>query len=164
MGSDGVKVTKQHHLPLRIGYKDIRQHLLQHTLGLSIGIGNLTLGAFLGNGNKCRIAVYGSRRTEYDVLYAVVSHLIAENQGSGDIIIVILDGLAYRLAHGLIACEMDDGIDLLLIKDGVQRIPIQNIRLIKGNFLSCNLLHTIQSFLAGIIQVIYNNYVIACIQ
>ena len=164
MSADGIEVTKQYHSPLRIGYKDIGQHLLQHALGLSIGVGNLTLGAFLGNRDKCRITVYGSRGTEHNILYVVLSHHVTENQSSGNIIIVILDGLAYRLTHGLVACKMNNGFNLLLIKDGVQGVTIQNIRLIERNLLSCNLLHAFQRFFTCIIQIIYNYYFIACIQ
>jgi len=79
---------------------EISQDLLQHSLGASVGIGNLTLGTFLCNGDLCRIAVYRCRRAEYNVLYAVISHLITQDQRSCNIIVIIFQ----RLLNGFTYC------------------------------------------------------------
>ena len=52
-----VEVSQKHHVPLRIGFMNIGQDLLQHTLGPAVGVGTYPFGALLGNGNYFRISV-----------------------------------------------------------------------------------------------------------
>ena len=70
---------------------DIHQHLLQHGLGLSVGVGRALLRAFLADRDLQRITIYSCRRTEDNILASVFSHGIAEKQGSGHIVVIILD-------------------------------------------------------------------------
>ena len=59
MRSDGIEVSEQDHVPLIISLLDVGQDLLEHGLGPAVRIGALSLGALLGDGNKCRISVHG---------------------------------------------------------------------------------------------------------
>ena len=59
MGADGIKVAQKHYVPFWIRHMQVCENLLQHPLGLSIRICNLSLGAFFRNRHKSRIAVYG---------------------------------------------------------------------------------------------------------
>ena len=79
----------------------VSQNLLEHALGASIRIGDLTLRTFLGDRHKCRIAVYGCGRTEHNALAAVTAHHIAEDQGSGNVVVIIFQWLVYRLTNSL---------------------------------------------------------------
>ena len=164
MGSDGIEVAQKHHLPVVVGHIDILQHLLQHALGLAVGVRAFSLRALLRDGHKGRISVYGRRGAEHDVLHAMLSHHIAEHQGSRDIIIVILDGLGHRLAYRLQARKMNDRVDLLLVEDRVHSLPVQDVRLVKGHMLSGDLLHTVKRLFAGIIQVVYYYHIVAGFQ
>ena len=98
MRSDRIEVTKQDNIPFRICGVDVGQNLLEHAFCPAVWVGRGSLRALLGDRNLCRIAVYGCRRTEDDVLYAVVSHLIAENQGSGHVVVIIFNRFMYGLA------------------------------------------------------------------
>ena len=62
MGSDGVKIAKQHHFPAVVRFPDIRQDPLLHGLGLAVRIGRDPLRALLGDRYKSRVAVNGRRR------------------------------------------------------------------------------------------------------
>ena len=98
MRSDRVEVTKQDNIPFWICGVDVGQNLLEHAFCPAVWVGRGSLRALLGDRNLCRIAVYGCRRTEDDVLYAMVSHLIAENQGSGHVVVIIFNRFMYGLA------------------------------------------------------------------
>ena len=59
---------------------------------------------------------------------------------------------------------MNDCIDLFLVKDLSDSLTVQHICLIESKLLSGNLLHPLQSFSAGIVQIIHHNYFITFIQ
>ena len=48
---------------------------------------------------------------------------------------VVLDGLAHRLADGLKAGEVDDAVDLMGIEDLVHRIAVEHVGLVEGEVL-----------------------------
>ena len=59
---------------------------------------------------------------------------------------------------------MDHRIDLFLFEDRCKRRLVQNVRLIECHLFSGDLLHAIQTLLAGITQVIHYNYIVAGLQ
>ena len=98
MRSDRVEVAKQDNIPFRICGVDVGQNLLEHAFCPAVWVGRGSLRALLGDRNLCRIAVYGCRRTEDDILHAVISHYITENQGSGHVVVIIFNRFMYGLA------------------------------------------------------------------
>ena len=80
MRSDRVDVTKQDNIPFRICGVNVGQTLLEHAFCPAVWVGRGSLRALLGDRNLCRIAVYGGRRTEDDVLCAKISKEIAQCQ------------------------------------------------------------------------------------
>ena len=99
MGPDRIKIPEQNYIPFRIAYMQVRENLFQHSFGLPVWIGDLTLGALFCYGNKCRIAVYSSGGAEDNILTAVVSHYIAQQQGSSNIIVIIFQRLGHGFSH-----------------------------------------------------------------
>ena len=79
MSSDWVEVTKKYDVPLRICCMKICQDLLQHPFCPSVWICTCSLRALFCDRDKCRITIYCCRRTENDILHAVISHYITEN-------------------------------------------------------------------------------------
>ena len=59
MGSDRVEVSEKHYVPLGISGMKIGKDLLQHALGLSVRVSDVSLGALLGDGHEGRVPVYG---------------------------------------------------------------------------------------------------------
>lgn len=55
---------------------------------------------------------------------------------------------------------MDDRFNLLILKDRIQCIPVQDICFVKLYFFPCYLFYALDCLLAGIIQIIdYNDIV-----
>ena len=79
MSSDWVEVTKKYDIPLRICCMKICQDLLQHPFCPSVWICTCSLRALFCDRDKCRVTIYCCRRTEDDILHAVISHYITEN-------------------------------------------------------------------------------------
>ena len=158
MCADRIEVAKQHNIPLIVRSVNVRQNLLEHGLRPSIRIRADTLRAALRDRNLRRISVNGSRRTEDNIFYAVIPHLITKCQRSADVVLIVLDRLRDRLSDRLQACEMNDCINLLLIKHCLNTGPITDIRLVEGHFLPCDLLNPVHSLSAGIIQIVKNDH------
>ena len=89
----------------------VGKDLLQHALGPPIGIGDLSLGTVLRDGDLCRITVDSGRGTEYDVFDAVATHLVAENECPGQIVVIVFQRFMYGLAYCFQARKMDHGVN-----------------------------------------------------
>ena len=98
VGADGVKVAQQHHAPLRVGGVQVAENLLDHHLGVAVGVGGGG-GHPLFKGNRIVHAVDGGGGGKDNPLAAVLPHALAEHQGAGDIVVVIFQRLVDRLAH-----------------------------------------------------------------
>ena len=131
VSTNRVKVTKQCNIPFRICTMDIHQYLLQHGLGLSVGIGRVLLRAFLTARNLQRITIYSCRGTEDNILASVFSHGITEKQGAGHIIVIILDRFCHGFSYCFISCKMNDCIRLFSLKNLVHCRLVQHIGIIK---------------------------------
>ena len=59
---------------------------------------------------------------------------------------------------------MDDRLRLLLGKNRLHRLPVLNIRLIKGDFAASQLLSPLYRLRAAVIIIINHNYLIAALQ
>ena len=168
MGTDGIEITEQHDVPLGVGGVDVHEDLLNHPLGPTIGVGRGLLGVFLGDGRIVRIAVDGRRAREDDGLTAVVAHDIDERQGVLDIVVVVLDGLAHRLANGLKAGEVDDAVDLVGIEDLVHRIAVEHVGLVEGEVLGGLVAHdgldAVDGNGAGVGEVIDDDNLVATLE
>ena len=143
---------------------DVHQHLLQHSLGLTIRVGRTLFRAFFCDRDLQRISIYCSRRTENNVFYTMFSHGITQEQCSCHIIMIIFNRLYHRLSNCLISCKMDDCIRLLCFKNLIHCRLIQHICLIKCKRFSGDLLYAVQCLCACIIKVIHNNYFISTVQ
>ena len=168
MGTDGIEVTEQHDVPLGVGGVDVHEDLLNHPLGPTIGVGRGLLGVLFGDRRIVRIAVDGRRAREDDGLTTVVAHDIDEHQGVLDIVVVVLDGLAHRLANGLKAGEVDDAVDLVGIEDLVHRIAVEHVGLVEGEVLGGLVAHdgldAVDGNGAGVGEVIDDDDLVAALE
>ena len=60
VSTDGVEVAEQYDVPLIVGLLYVHEYLLEHRLGLSVGVGAVTFGALLSDGDDSGVTVYGS--------------------------------------------------------------------------------------------------------
>ena len=132
MSSDGIKVTEQDHVPLRICRMQVGKDLLQHPLGPSIRIRTGSFGALLCDRHESRIPVYGSGRAEDDILYPMVSHGVTQIQCTGNVVFIVLDGFYYRLAHRLQTGKMNHRVHRLFIKNIIHRGFVADVCIVEG--------------------------------
>ena len=91
----------------------------------------------------------------------MLTHHIHQGQGSRDVVLIIFPGLGNGFSDRLQSREMDAGIDLFLLKNGVQRFSVKDVSLVKRNLLSRDRFHALQGFFAGIAEVVHNHHIIA---
>ena len=131
MCSYRVEIAKKNNIHIWIGLLYIRHYLLQHGLSLSIRVGRVLLRAFLTDRNLQRITIYGSRRTEDNIFASMFSHGVTEKQGSGHIIVIILNRFRHGFSYCFISCKMNDCIRLFSLKNLVHCRLVQHIGIIK---------------------------------
>ena len=98
----------------------------------------------------------------------MVAHDVNEHQGVLDIVVVVLDGLAHRLADGLKAGEVDDAVDLVGIEDLVHRIAVEHVGLVEGEVLGGLVAHdgldAVDGDGAGVGEVIDDDDLVAALE
>ena len=67
--------------------------------------------AILGEGKRLGRAVDRRRGAEDDAVDALPAHGREQHERAVDVVVVVPDGLADGFAHGLEACEVNDGVD-----------------------------------------------------
>ena len=160
VGTDRIKITKQHYVPLRICFLDVCKNLLQHGFGPAIWIGTLSFRTFFCDRDLCRISIYSCRGRENNILNTMFSHYIYKSQGSCNIILIIFPRLYNGLSNSLQSGKMNTGVNVFFVKNLVKGFPVQDICFIKFNRLACDLGNSVKGLLAGIRQIIQNYYVI----
>ena len=122
--ADGVEVAQQHDVPLVVADVQVGEHLLKHALRPAVGVRAVVLRAILGDRDELWLAVHRGAAGEHQVLHAVVARHVAQHQRAGDVVPVVLKRLLHAFAHGLEAGEVDDGVDVVLVEDGVERLAV----------------------------------------
>ena len=78
---------------------------------------------------------------------------------TADIIFVIFEGNFTAFAHSLQPREMNDGVDLVFLKDLFRPLPIADIRLVKFYLFTRQLFHAPQALLAGVGEDVYKRQI-----
>ena len=84
----------------------------------------------------------------------MLSHRLAECKRGPEVVLIILDRLPGRFADCLITCKVNDRVDLLFIKQGVQSRLIAYVPFIESRALACDLLNAVYDHRLGIVEVI----------
>ena len=166
MRADGVEVTQQHDVPLVVAHVQVGEHLLEHALGPSVGVGAVVLGALLGDRDELGLAVHRCAAGEHDVLHAMVARHIAQHQRAGDVVPVVLQRLLHAFANRLEAGEVDDGVNVVFGEDGVKRFSVQDVLLVETQLGvvgvdAADLADAVDGDLAGIAQVVHDDHAVA---
>ena len=102
------------------------------------------------------------RGGEYEVLNAVAAHNVEEVEGADKVVAVVLQGLADALANSLETCKMHNGFDVgILLKNSFGCCLIAQLGIDKGDSFAGDLLDADKGFLAGIAEIVNNDYVVA---
>ena len=94
----------------------------------------------------------------------MVSHNIAEDKGSCDIVVVVFDRLSYRLAYCLETCKVDNRVDVIFLKHLFHSSSVKKVCLVEFEILACKLLDYLHSSFLGVGEIIEDNDVLACIK
>ncbi len=116
VGADGVKIAQQGNAPRLVRDGEVPQDLLDEELRLAVGVGGAE-GELFGYRGGVRVAVDGGGRAEDNVFTAVLLHDPAEDQRAVDVVVIVAQGLLDRLANSLEPGKVDDGRDVVGVKD-----------------------------------------------
>ena len=157
-----VEVAEQNHVPFWVSFLHVHEHFFEHGLCLSIGVGAMTFRAFFGNRDLSRVAVNGGRRTENDVLAAVVSHGVEEHECRVHVVFVVFERLCNGFADGLEPGKVNACVKLIFAKDFVHGGGVTDVCVYEWNGGSYEFAHAAEGFVAGIYKVIDDNDGMAC--
>ena len=94
MSADGIEVPQRYYTELRVCHANIPQHLLDHHLGITIGIGGRG-GHILLIGHGVVAAVYRCAGRKDHRPAAILPHHPQEGQRTADVVVVVLQRLLY---------------------------------------------------------------------
>ena len=160
--TDGVEVAEEHDVPFLVGLLHVHEHLFEHRLGLAVGVGAVSLGALLGDGDDGRVAVDGGGAGEDDVLAAVLAHDVKKDEGAVHVVFVVFQRLGAAFAHGLEACEVDAGIEVVLVEHALEAFAVADVDLIEGYFLADDFGNALEGDGAGVVEVVDHHGFVAC--
>ena len=125
MGSDWIKITKDCGFQLMICRGLISYDSLNHKLCSSIGAGNMTNRKTFINWNFFRFSVNGTWRAENQNIYLRQIHLFKQDNGSGDIVVVVSQGIFGWFSNRLQCSEVNNCKDVVMVgKNLFQNRPI----------------------------------------
>ena len=130
MSAAGVEVP-QGHIPQAMGPAGPGHHLLHGQLGLAVAVGGDGL-VRLQDGDPLRLAVGGGGGGEHDLVHPVGHHGLQQTDGAAQVVVIVLQRIAHGLAHLGGGGKMDDALDLLLLKQLVQCLPVPDVQLIEA--------------------------------
>ena len=165
VGTDGVEVTQQGHVQLRVSLADIGQDALGEGLGGAVGVGSGTNGEILGDGHRGGVAVDGGRRAEHEVVAVVAAHHVQNDQCAVQVVVVVFDGLGDALADSLVGGELDDGVDVRALGEDLLHVLVSgHIRIVEAEVLPGDLLDAVEHHRGSIVVVVCHHHIVACVQ
>ena len=164
MSADRIEIAKQCDLPSVVRLVDVGQDPLLHCLGFAVRVGSFAQRAFFRDRHECRIAVYSGGRREDDLEAVVIAHDVAQHQGGHQVVGVVFDRFAGRLADSLVAGKVNDGVNAFPIEQIVQGILVQDVDFIKSRAFAGDGLDAVDDHGFGIIKIICNHDFIAAVE
>ena len=136
MCTDGVEVTKQSDRPFLVRYTEILEDHLDHQFGGAIGVGGRE-GEVFPDGQRSRGAINGCRRGEDDLLNIVLPHLLAEDDGAGQVVVIVFQRFLDTLTNRLESGEVDNRVDIgVFVKNFFYALFVQQVDLIEFEILA----------------------------
>ena len=91
-------------------------------------------------------------------------HRFYKNEGTCNIVIIILKRLVYALSNRLVACKMYNCIYFIFTKYLVKRCTVKHVCLIELNALTCNLLYPLDRLHTGVVEIVKSHYLVTSIK
>ena len=162
VGADGVEVAQQRHVHLGVGLAAVGEHHLVHQLAGAVGVGGAAHTAVLIDGHLLRVAIDGGGGGEHQIVHAVAAHGGQHGEGGGEVVGVVLDGLAHALAHRLVGGELDHRVNVRVLREQLLHLfRVGEVDLHKAEILAGDLLHPAHRLRAGVVVVVGHDDVIA---
>ena len=93
----------------------------------------------------------------------MLAHDVNEDEGSLDVVLVVLPGLGDALPHGLQAGEVDDRRNVFLFEDVPHGVAVEHVDLIETRARTGDLLDTVERFLFGIGKIVEYDHIVPSI-
>ncbi len=154
MGADRVEVAQQRDGPARVGVGQALEHVLGHQFGLAVGVGRHASRAILGDGHHRRLAIDGGRGAEHQLEHSGFGHGLAQCDAAADIGFVVAQRLAHAFANRLQAGEVHHRSDRVGSEERLEQRAIAHVALDEVQWPAGQLLHTVQSQLRAVAQVV----------
>ena len=152
-----VEVSQEHHVPLLVSLLHIHQHLLQHRLRLSVGVGAMPLGALLRNRDDGRVAIHCSTRRENYVFAAMLAHHVKQHKRGIHIVLIVLQRFLHTLAYSLQTSKMYHSVKLVFAENPLHSLTVSHVSLIERHILSYYFTHSFKSYTIRIAEVIHHH-------
>jgi hypothetical protein len=164
VGAHRVEIAQQGDMPTRVGDGHVTQDLLDDELAATIGVGGGAHREILADGHRGRVAVDRGRGAEHHRLHPRRLHGLEQGDAAADVVVVIEQGLAHRLAHRLQPGEVDHGVDVVVPEHGIQCFPVADVGLDEGEIHARQFAHPDEGFGAAVAQVVQHDDVIAGVE
>ena len=153
--ADGVEVAQQQEVPGRIGGGHRAHDLLEPELGGAVGVHRRERGR-LPEREVRRVGVAVDRRGggEDEVAHLVPPQLVQQHERPSDVVLVVLPGLRDGLADGLVAGEVDDGVEPLRVEDGADDGAVADVAHDEARAPPADLLDAVQGLGRAVRQVV----------
>ena len=126
----------------------VAEDFFEHGLRLSVGVGALALGTSFCNRDLCRVAVNGCRRTENEVLAAVITHGVEQHESGVHVVFVVFERLRDGFADSLETCKVDAGVKLVFAENLVHGGGVTDVCLDERNGGADKLCYAAERFIA----------------
>ncbi len=159
--ANGVEVTQQHHRPCGVGRGDIAQNLLTHEFGPAVGVGAAQRRILVHRHGGTGL-IHRSRGGKDEPFDVVARHHAAQGNGAVEVVAVVAQGNADRLAYRLEARKVNHPIKGMMSEYFVQPVAVTQIKLVEGEAFSGQLLHPANGLLVGVDEVVYHHNLVPC--
>src|SRR5699024_3552522 len=132
-----------------VGHGQVRQDLLDEQLRRAVGVGGGQPGV-LGDRYPFGVSVDRGGRAEDQVTYPVFVHHLGEVQQRVEVVAVVAQEVAHRLAHGWEPGHGDGGVDLVFCDDLTQRRGIDAVRPVEGDPFTGDVLDPADALLVAV--------------
>ena len=156
VGADGVEVAQQRDAPVLVRHPEVAEDVLDHQLGRAVGVGGRE-GEVLPDRDRFGRAVNSGGGAEDQVLDPVFLHQLTEDEGAGDVVVVVAERLGDAFADRLEAREMDDRVDLGLGKDLFKTLAVEEVDLVEFEVLAGDLADAVEGLGLGVDKVVDND-------
>lgn len=136
----------------------VAQELLDKELCASVGVGGADLDA-LGDRHLLDEAVHGGGGGEDELLAALLHEQVEEVAGAGEVVVVVLDRHFDALADGLVAGEVDAGVEGELLEDDGEGVVVQQVDVAEDDLvrLAGEAGHALERLLRGVGEVVHDH-------